>query len=94
MKEKKTKRTLKPRYYWEETELYPIAYNGKLYNEEDCDDIFVAFYHCKEALNAECGVYLAEGIWVYPDVSMGEWLFYNLSEHFKIARSTHARARI
>jgi Zn-finger protein len=53
--------------------LYPIRYDGKLYYEKDCDSCFSAFYTCKEALNGMNGVYMSEGLWVYPDGSMGEW---------------------
>ena len=57
----------------EDNSLYPIYYKGKKYAKKDCDGIFTSFYTCKEALNAEHGVYLSEGVWVYPDGSMGEW---------------------
>lgn len=53
--------------------MYPVNYDGKLWDKEDCDDIFLSFYHCREALNAIGGVYLAEGTWVYPDGKMEEW---------------------
>lgn len=53
--------------------LFPIYYNGKEYNEKDCDDIFLAYYNCKEALNFLGGVYLSEDVWVYPDGSMGDF---------------------
>jgi hypothetical protein len=56
-----------------ELKLFPLKYDGKIYYEEDCDDVFICFYHCRESLNDECGVYMAEGIWVYPDGSMDEW---------------------
>lgn len=50
--------------------LFPVYFNGKKYFEDDCADIFLGFYTCKEALNEFGGVYLSEGIWVYPDGSM------------------------
>jgi len=53
--------------------LYPIHYKGKYYLEEECDDLFTAFYHTRDALNGANGVYVSEGTWVYPDGSMGEW---------------------
>lgn len=56
-----------------EEKLYPVLYNNKLWNEEECSEIFVAYYHIKEALNAIGGVYLSEGTWVYPDGTMDEW---------------------
>ncbi len=53
--------------------LFPVYFNGKEYFENNCDDIFLSFYHCKEALNELGGVYLSEDIWVYPDGSMDEF---------------------
>lgn len=53
--------------------LYPIIYKGAKYDKEDCDDIFISFYHCKEALNDMCGVYLSEGMWIYPDGNIEHW---------------------
>lgn len=57
----------------EANDLYPIYYDGVWWNEEDCDDIFISFYHGRYCLNSEMGVYVSEGIWVYPDGEMGEW---------------------
>ena len=54
-------------------QLFPIYFNGKDYNEEDCNDIFLGFYHTTDALNGEGGVYLSDGIWIYPDGSMEEY---------------------
>ena len=34
---------------------------------------FLAFYHCKEALNDLGGVYLSGGDWVYPDGSIDDY---------------------
>ena len=53
--------------------LFPVYFEGKEYYEKDCDDVFLAFYHCKETLNGANGVYVSEGLWVYPDGSMDEW---------------------
>lgn len=53
--------------------LFPVYFNGKKYLKDDCDDVFLAFYHCKESLNDLSGVYLSEGTWVYPDGSMNEF---------------------
>ena len=50
--------------------LFPVLYNGELYKEEDCDSVFLAFYHTKEALNDNGGVYMSDDTWVYPDGSM------------------------
>jgi hypothetical protein len=53
--------------------LFPVYFNGKKYYEKDCNDIFLAFYHSKTSLNGLGGVYLSEGIWIYPDGSMDEY---------------------
>jgi hypothetical protein len=53
--------------------LYPITYNGKRYYEEDCDEVFVCFYNDRYALNHLGGVYMSEGIWVYPDGQLDEF---------------------
>lgn len=53
--------------------MFPVYFNGKEYNEKDCDDLFLSFYTCVEALNSEGGVYVSEGMWTYPDGSTGEW---------------------
>jgi hypothetical protein len=47
--------------------LYPIKYNNMIYDKKDCNDLFISFYTCKEALNGEGGVYLSEQRWIYPD---------------------------
>lgn len=57
----------------EEKDLYPIKYNDKLWFYKDCDELFRDMYYTKEQLNSECGVYLSEDMWIYPDGSMGEW---------------------
>lgn len=54
-------------------DLFPVYFNGEDYHAKDCDDLFLAYYTCEEALNGACGVYVAEGMWVYPDGSTGEW---------------------
>ena len=56
-----------------ELELYPIYYEGDWWEKEDCSDVFVSFYHDRISLNFEMGVYVGEGIWVYPDGKMEEW---------------------
>jgi len=57
----------------EEDGLFPVEYNKKLYTEEECDDVFLSFYHTRFALNGMGGVYLSDDMWVYPDGSMDEW---------------------
>lgn len=57
----------------EQNNLYPIRYKDKEYYEDDCDEVFTAFYNSPFALNNDCGVYVAEGLWVYPDGEMDEY---------------------
>ena len=57
----------------EQNNLFPITYEGKEYYENDCDDVFLSFYHFPEVLNTECGVFMAGGLWVYPDGKMEEY---------------------
>ena len=47
--------------------LYPISFNGKVYHKDDCDDVFVCFYTCLEALRGDCAVYISDGIWMNPN---------------------------
>lgn len=54
-----------------EEELYPIYFNGKWYEEKDCDDVFTGFYHTRFALNGDCAVYVSNGSRVCPD---GTWI--------------------
>jgi hypothetical protein len=57
-----------------EEKLYPIIYNGVVYNsEDDVDSVFACFYHSKYSLNGEMGVYIGDDIWIYPDGEMGEY---------------------
>ena len=56
----------------QDDKLYPVNFNGKDYYEKDCDDVFLAFYHCKYSLNDLGGVYLSDGTWIYPDGSMSD----------------------
>ena len=53
--------------------LYPVVYNGKKYDKEDCHDIFVNLYHSRISLNNMSGVYVSEGTWVYPDGTTDHW---------------------
>jgi len=45
--------------------MFPIYYNGKKYYEEDCDEVFLAFY--EPAAMTPFGVYMSEGVWITPD---------------------------
>jgi len=56
-----------------EEELYPVIYNFVEWFKEDCSDIFVNCYHSKSDLNFEGGVYLGDGMWVYPDGKMEQF---------------------
>ena len=52
--------------------LYPVIYNEKKYYKKDCDDLFVDMYYSVMQLNEGCGVYLSDGVYIYPDGSIGE----------------------
>lgn len=52
-------------------EMYPIMYKGREWYEEDCDDVFLCFYTCKQSLGWDKSVYVAEGERIFPD---GEWV--------------------
>lgn len=47
--------------------LYPVFFNGKNYYKKDCDEIFTAFYHSRDALGLNCSVYVSEGMRICPD---------------------------
>lgn len=51
------------------SDLFPIFYDGKYYHEKDCDEIFLDFYSCSEALTYDKSVYIGDGCFVYPDGS-------------------------
>jgi len=53
--------------------MFPVIYNGKSYSEKECDEMFLAYYVCPEALNCDGGVYFTEGLWVYPDGTTKEF---------------------
>ena len=59
--------------FLDDEDMFPVHYNGKDYTEEECSDTFLAFYNGRYSLNGLGGVYVAEGIWVYPDGSMDEY---------------------
>lgn len=65
MKKKKSKKVT--------DSMFPVFYNGKKWYEDDCDDMFLAFYHCEEALNGDGGVYVGDDMSVYPDGSMDSY---------------------
>ena len=47
--------------------LFPITYNGKEYFKKDCDEMYLTFFNNVMALNQNGGVYISDGMWVYPD---------------------------
>lgn len=47
--------------------LYPVVYEGSVYNFEDCSEIFRNCYNSRESLNCDGGVYIGEGLSVFPD---------------------------
>lgn len=51
-------------------DMFPINYNRKLWYEEDCDDVFLAFYNDEYSLTNDCSVYMIAGGYVYPDGKM------------------------
>ncbi len=53
--------------YEDDDILYPITYKDQLYYEDDVDDLFACYYTSKESLNDDCSVYVADGIYVFPD---------------------------
>lgn len=59
-----------------EENLYPVNFKGKVYYEEDCDPLFVAFYTCREALLGGA-VYVTDGLYIFPDgASTDDWEEY------------------
>jgi len=47
--------------------LYPVFFKGKNYFQKDCDDLFAAFYHSRDALGFNCSVYVSEDLRICPD---------------------------
>jgi hypothetical protein len=47
--------------------MWPVYYNGELWNKWDCGDVFLAIYSCKEALRPDGAVYVGDGSFVFPD---------------------------
>ena len=54
-----------------EERLFPISHNGIDYYESDCDDIFLSFYHTRNALGFMNSVYVGDGMRICPD---GKWI--------------------
>lgn len=51
-------------------DLYPVDYNGELWDKEDCDELFISLYYSRDALRFDGCVYMSEGYWVGPDGSI------------------------
>jgi len=51
---------------------FPIMYNGMLYEKEDCDEDFLAQYDGKYMLTGEGGIYITDGMFLFPDGEFGE----------------------
>jgi len=62
-----------------EKRVFPIRCKGKTYKtKEECDEVWQAMFESTkgalpEAFIEECGLYVAEGIYVWPDGEMNEW---------------------
>lgn len=56
-------------------DLYPIQFDGDLYERKDCDDMFIQMYEGagvgKICLNWNGGYYMSDGVYLYPDGSYG-----------------------
>lgn len=55
-----------------EEKLYPVYFEGRAWTEEECSELFVAFYHSRDSLGIDSSVYLSEGDRVCPD---GSWIY-------------------
>lgn len=51
--------------------LYPICFNEKFWKKEECNEIFVSFYHTKLSLDWQMSVYVSEGERIQPN---GAWV--------------------
>ena len=45
-----------------EEKIYPLYYKGKLWEEDEVDDIFKCYYFTKLALDHRTSVYVGEGL--------------------------------
>ena len=53
---------------------YPVYYDGKYWLKSDCDNVFNTLYSDRRCtLNTAGGVYMTEGLWVFPDGKIYEW---------------------
>ena len=51
----------------DKNQLYPVYHDGKTFYEEDCDGVFVSFYHHPQLLTPNMTVYIGEDMFMYPD---------------------------
>lgn len=54
----------------DESDLYPVYFNGQQYQQEQCAELFVSVYTERCQLNDAGGIYLGDGMSVYPDGSV------------------------
>jgi hypothetical protein len=47
--------------------MFPVCYKGKLWQEEDCDDVFLALYNHPHNSDLEVVVYKFGDDWLFPD---------------------------
>jgi hypothetical protein len=47
--------------------LYPVYYNGTFWYKRDCNQFFKDLYLEKDSLSFECGLYMGDGCYLYPD---------------------------
>lgn len=74
MKKNKITNDLKPKLNKPiKDDLYPVEYNGKMWSKNECNDLFVSMYGSIHSLNDFGGVYLTDGVWIYPDGEMSEF---------------------
>ena len=48
-------------------DLFPVYYDGHMYQENDCADLFLVFYNSKNSLSLNGGVYAYDDMYIYPD---------------------------
>ena len=53
-----------------ETDLYPVYFNDQQYQQDQCAELFVSVYTDRCQLNGAGGIYLGDGMSVYPDGSV------------------------
>lgn len=52
---------------------YPVFYECRYWTKDECNEIFINVYTDRCALNIAGGVYMAEGLWCFPDGKIYEW---------------------